>query len=226
MNSFFGPILPSVKKIFDEQDWSHFQFCNLNCGIGWLVGGSFMGETFLTINVTVWSIQLSLNVLLVMDCVTAWCSSQVQPTNITLAHQWVLSSSEVRASNLEHGGLWVQIPSGAQNFSVSSWLILYISLYFLYNINIGGIGNLNSLKKLHLPIGWVKNKICKIHTATPSNLMAYPLLILFREELLEKYEGKITQEMTGPIYEIVSRLMKAVIGRRITVPGTFKRYQM
>ena len=56
--------------------------------------------------------------------------------------------------------------------------------------------------------------------------MAYPLLILFREELLEKYEGKITQEMTGPIYEIVSRLMKAVIGRRITVPGTFKRYQM
>ena len=55
--------------------------------------------------------------------------------------------------------------------------------------------------------------------------MPYPLLILFREELLEKYEGKITQEMTGPIYEIVSRLMKAVIGRRITVPGTFKRYQ-
>ena len=29
--------------------------------------------------------------------------------------------------------------------------------------------------------------------------------------------------MSGPIYEIVSRLMKAVIGRRITVPGTFKR---
>ena len=121
MKSFFGPILPSAKKIFDEQDWSHFQFCNLNCGIGWLVGGSFMGETFLTINVTVWSIQLSLNVLLVMDCVTAWCSSQVQPTNITLARQPVLSSSEVRASNLEHGGLWVQIPSGAQNFSVSSY---------------------------------------------------------------------------------------------------------
>ena len=45
----------------------------------------------------------------------------------------------------------------------------------------------------------------------------------FREELKEKYEGKITQEMDGPIYEIVSRLMKAVVGRRITVPGTFKR---
>ena len=46
---------------------------------------------------------------------------------------------------------------------------------------------------------------------------------LFREELKEKYEGKISQEMDGPIYEIVSRLMKAVVGRRITVPGTFKR---
>ena len=44
-----------------------------------------------------------------------------------------------------------------------------------------------------------------------------------REELKEKYEGKITQEMDGPISEIVSRLMKAVVGRRITVPGTFKR---
>lgn len=49
-------------------------------------------------------------------------------------------------------------------------------------------------------------------------------LNLTEEELLEKYEGKITQEMSGPIYEIVSRLMKAVIGRRITVPGTFKSH--
>ena len=54
-------------------------------GIGWLVGGSFMSETFLAINVTV--IQLSLNVLLVMDCVTARCGSQVQPTKMTLARQ-------------------------------------------------------------------------------------------------------------------------------------------
>lgn len=49
-------------------------------------------------------------------------------------------------------------------------------------------------------------------------------LNLSEEELQEKYEGKITQEMSGPIYEIVSRLMKAVIGRRITVPGTFKSH--
>lgn len=49
-------------------------------------------------------------------------------------------------------------------------------------------------------------------------------LNLSEEELQEKYEGKVAQEMSGPIYEIVSRLMKAVIGRRITVPGTFKSH--
>lgn len=49
-------------------------------------------------------------------------------------------------------------------------------------------------------------------------------LNLSEEELKEKYEGKITQEMDGPIYEIVSRLMKAVVGRRITVPGTFRSH--
>ena len=74
---------------------------NINIsGIGWLVGGSFISETFLTICDCV--IQLSLNVLLVMDCVTARCGSQVQPTKMTLARQRVLSSSEVRASDLEH----------------------------------------------------------------------------------------------------------------------------
>ena len=65
--------------------------------------------------------QLYHNVLLVMDCVTARCGSQVQPTKMTLAGQPVLSSSEVRASDLEHGGSWVRIPSGAQIFFVSSY---------------------------------------------------------------------------------------------------------
>ena len=68
-----------------------------------------MGETFLTINVTV---------LLVMDCVTARCGSQVQPLDPC---SLVLSSSEVRASALEYGVSWVRIPSGAQIFSVSSY---------------------------------------------------------------------------------------------------------
>ena len=92
-------------------------------GIGWLVGGSFMSETFLAINVTV------------------WYSSQVQPTKMTLARQRVLSSSEVRASDLEHGGSWVRIPSGAQIFSVSSYGWLFTSPFIIhYNINISGVG--------------------------------------------------------------------------------------
>ena len=86
-------------------------------------------------------IQLSLNVLLVMDCEAARCGSQVQLTKLTLAPQLVLSSSEVRASDLEHGArvvgsnpIW-----GSDFFRVLLWLTLYISLYFLYNINISGI---------------------------------------------------------------------------------------
>ena len=60
-----------------------------------------------------------------------------------LTRQRNLSSSEVRASALEHGVSWVRIPSGAQIFfCVLLRLILYISLYFLYNINISGIGEL------------------------------------------------------------------------------------
>ena len=60
-----------------------------------------------------------------------------------LTGQRNLSSSEVRASVLEHGVSWVRIPSGAQIFfCVLLWLILYISLYFLYNINISRIGEL------------------------------------------------------------------------------------
>ena len=140
---------------------------NIN-GIGWLVGGSFIAEAFLAINVTLWctninhkGLQLSLNVLLVMDCATTWCGSQVQPTKmiqrvlssselraqssgvrsqesgVLRARQRVLSSSEVGTSDLEHGGSWVVIPSGAQIFfCVLLWLILYIPLYFLYNTNI------------------------------------------------------------------------------------------
>ena len=65
-----------------------------------------------------------------MDCVTARCGSQVQPTKMTLAVQRVLSSSEVRASDLEHGNPI----SGSHFFCVLLWLILYISLYFLYSM--------------------------------------------------------------------------------------------
>ena len=41
------------------------------------------------------------------------------------------------------------------------------------------------------------------------------------EELQEKYEGKLEKEMKGPTFEVVSKLMKAMVNKKITVPGSF-----
>lgn len=41
------------------------------------------------------------------------------------------------------------------------------------------------------------------------------------EELQEKYEGKLTKEMRGPAYEVMGKVMKAIVNRKITVPGGF-----
>lgn len=41
------------------------------------------------------------------------------------------------------------------------------------------------------------------------------------EELQEKYEGKLSKEMTGPTYEVMGKVMKAIVNRKITVPGGF-----
>ena len=45
-----------------------------------------------------------------------------------------------------------------------------------------------------------------------------------REELKEKYDGKLSQELEGPLCEVFSRLMRVMVGRKITVPGSFKKY--
>ena len=45
-----------------------------------------------------------------------------------------------------------------------------------------------------------------------------------REELKEKYDGKLSQKMEGPLCEIFSRLMRVMMGRKIIVPGSFKKY--
>ena len=58
----------------------------------------------------------------------------VWPRDATLARQRVLSSSEVRASDLEHGGSWVRIPSGAQTFSVSSYGWFFTSPFISFII--------------------------------------------------------------------------------------------
>lgn len=41
------------------------------------------------------------------------------------------------------------------------------------------------------------------------------------EELKEKYEGKLEKEMKGPTFQLVSKVMKALVNRKITVPGAF-----
>lgn len=46
---------------------------------------------------------------------------------------------------------------------------------------------------------------------------------LCREEISEKYGGKLSQFMEGPLYEVFSKIMRVIVGRKITVPGKFKR---
>ena len=48
--------------------------------------------------------------------------------------------------------------------------------------------------------------------------------LLYSEELKEQYDGKLSREMSGMFYEVFSRVMRVLVGKKITVPGTFKRY--
>lgn len=41
------------------------------------------------------------------------------------------------------------------------------------------------------------------------------------EELKEKYEDKLSKELSGPTYDVISRIMKVLVNRKITVPGGF-----
>lgn len=42
-----------------------------------------------------------------------------------------------------------------------------------------------------------------------------------REELKEKFEGRLTRDCSGPTYEVMSRIMKGLVNRKVTVPGIF-----
>ncbi|UYV73676.1 SSRP1 [Cordylochernes scorpioides] len=44
------------------------------------------------------------------------------------------------------------------------------------------------------------------------------------ESDLQKYEDKIQKEMTGPTFEVISKIMKALVQRKITIPGNFKAH--
>nr|XP_014353403.1 PREDICTED: FACT complex subunit SSRP1 [Latimeria chalumnae] len=47
-------------------------------------------------------------------------------------------------------------------------------------------------------------------------------LNMSEEELEKKFQGKLTKNMSGCLYEMVSRIMKALVNRKITVPGNFQ----
>lgn len=43
-----------------------------------------------------------------------------------------------------------------------------------------------------------------------------------REDVERRFEGKLSKHMSGSLYEMVSRVMKALVNRKITVPGNFQ----
>ncbi len=51
-------------------------------------------------------------------------------------------------------------------------------------------------------------------------------IFLCREEIVERYgdNTKLNSEMSGLFYEIFSRVMKVFVGKKVTIPGSFKRY--
>lgn len=41
------------------------------------------------------------------------------------------------------------------------------------------------------------------------------------KELKEKYDDKLSKELSGPVYEVLGKIMKVIINRKLTGPGTF-----
>lgn len=50
--------------------------------------------------------------------------------------------------------------------------------------------------------------------------------VYYSEEIKERYgDGtKLSHQLSGSFYEIFSRVMKVFIGKKVTIPGSFKRY--
>ncbi|XP_024918682.1 FACT complex subunit SSRP1a isoform X1 [Cynoglossus semilaevis] len=47
-------------------------------------------------------------------------------------------------------------------------------------------------------------------------------LNMSEEDVERRFEGKLSKNMSGSLYEMVSRVMKALVNRKITVPGNFQ----
>ncbi|XP_061756065.1 FACT complex subunit SSRP1-like isoform X1 [Nerophis ophidion] len=47
-------------------------------------------------------------------------------------------------------------------------------------------------------------------------------LNMSEDDVERRFEGKLSKDMSGSLYEMVSRVMKALVNRKITVPGNFQ----
>lgn len=61
-----------------------------------------------------------------------------------------------------------------------------------------------------------------------SQASAYWKYICCSQEIEERYgeSTKLSQKMSGSFYEIFSRVMKVFVGKKVTIPGSFKRYAL
>lgn len=41
------------------------------------------------------------------------------------------------------------------------------------------------------------------------------------DELRDKYDGRLTKELSGPVYEVLGKIMKVLVNRKLTGPGSF-----
>lgn len=53
-------------------------------------------------------------------------------------------------------------------------------------------------------------------------LVFFVAVCFHRDDVERKFEGKLSKNMSGSLYEMVSRVMKALVNRKITVPGNFQ----
>lgn len=56
------------------------------------------------------------------------------------------------------------------------------------------------------------------------NTKLYPIvcICIFSEEIETKYAGKLSKEISGPTYEVLAQVMKAIVNRKITTAANFK----
>lgn len=69
-----------------------------------------------------------------------------------------------------------------------------------------------------------KQSECKWLQKCPQLFLILPLCVSNREDVERRFEGKLSKHMSGSLYEMVSRVMKALVNRKITVPGNFQGY--